>query len=679
MNPFPPNNDMDDENKDFQMEQIKKKAKKSKTPIIDHFGRDLTDLAAKGSLSPVVGREKELKQLVEILTKKKKNNPLLVGEAGVGKSAIVELLAIKIANKEIDSSFFDKRIIELSLTSLVAGTKYRGMFEERLEGIMKEAKENDDVILFIDEIHMMIGAGNSQGAMDAANILKPPLARGEIKLIGATTFDEYQKTIESDKALERRFKKISVCVPTTEETTQILEQIKNTYEKFHNVNYSSEIIKKIVALSDRYVTDRNNPDKSIDLMDEVGAKIRIKNSPKIPDSIIQIRVDIAQAQFEKKKASDKQEYETAQKFKELEIELEKKMFDEQENIKRLSKSQKFIDVTFDDVALVISEQLGIPVTNLTDKEIIRLGKMHTELMNVVIGQDDAIVKLSDAIKRNRTGISNPNKPTSFIWLGKTGVGKTELVKQLSRFMFNTEESIIRFDMSEYSMKYEVSKLIGSPPGFVGYEEGGQLTEKVKNKPYSIVLFDEFEKAHPDFKNILLQILDEGSLTDAKGRKVNFKNTIIVMTSNIGTHKLSNSSKIGFDSFKSDENINVEAEVLKELKSHPTTSPEFLNRIDEIIVFKNLEKDSLKKIVDLNLNKLALRLLKDKDMKVKFSPAIKDYVLEKGYDAVYGARPMNRAITNIVEKTISDAFINQEIADGDKFTVDFKKDQPFIKK
>jgi len=674
------NNEPPDEEKDFQMEQVKKRAKKSKTPTLDHFGRDLTNMAAHGLLDPVIGRDKESNQMIEILGKRGKSNPMLLGESGIGKSSLVYKLAQKIATKDINSSFFEKRIIELNLTTIVSGTKYRGMFEERMEAIVREAVSNKDVILFIDELHMLMGAGNGGGAMDASNILKPVLARGEMKLIGSTTFEEYQKYIEKDKALARRFQKISVNVQNSQEIVEILKQIKHKYEDFHGVKYSDEIIIKIVDLTDRYITDKNNPDKAIDLMDEVGSKIKLKNPIKTPENILDLKNKIKNAVEQKIIAKDAQEYETAAKYKELEDNL-KKNLEEEENkfkIKLKSKSLNKIEVLFDDVARVISDYTDIPLTSLTEKEISKLSRLEKELKSKIIGQDDAVKKVVDAIKRTRVGISDPRKPNSFLYLGGTGVGKTEMVKQLAKILFDSEDAIIRFDMSEYSMPHEVSKLIGAPPGFIGHEEGGLLTEKVKNKPYSIVLFDEFEKAHPDFKNMMLQILDDGTLTDSQGRKVNFRNTLIIMTSNIGTSKMFGETKIGFSS-NSNEKINLEQEVMMELKKHPVTSPEFLNRIDSIVVFNNLEKDSIRKIVDLQLESFLKRMLKDKNITIKVGIPIREFLCEVGFDKMYGARPLKRAITIHIENVIAQGFVDQIIKDGDKVTLDIKDKEIFIKK
>jgi len=668
-----------DEEKDHQMDQIKKRAKKSKTPTLDYFGRDLTDMAIKGLLDPVIGRDKELAQLIEILNKRKKNNAVLVGEAGCGKTTILQKLAIKIANKDIDPIFFNKRVIELSLTSVVSGTKYRGMFEERMEAIVKEASENKDVILFVDELHMMMGAGNASGAMDASNILKPALTRGELKMVGATTFDEYQKFIEKDKALERRFQKIVVTVPSPEETVEILKQIRGKYEIHHRVSYTDEVLEKIVHFSEKYITSRNNPDKSIDLLDEVGSKIRLKNSPKIPEIILELKEQIKKVQVKKIQAKDIQAYEVAAKFKAEETLLDDKLKNEESNMMvKESKSLFFVPILVDDVAQVISIHTGIPVSSLTEKDVSKLSKLDKELKNVVIGQDKAVDKVVDAIKRHRIGISDPNKGFSHLFLGATGTGKTHLIKQLAKKLYGSKDAIIRFDMSEYSMPHEVSKLIGSPPGFVGYEEGGQLTEKVKNNPYSIVLFDEFEKAHPDFRNIMLQVLDEGFLTDAQGRKVNFRNTMIIMTSNIGTAKIFGEKKVGFSKQTELTQEQLEVEIMAELKKHPTTSPEFLNRIDNIVVFNSLNESDIKRIVELNLNEFSSRLQSEKGMNIKFSSKLRDFIGKVGYDQMYGARPLKRAIVNHIEKVIVDAYIEQKIVDGDKFTIDIKDDIVFIK-
>lgn len=671
----------DDDEKDYQLDKAKNKNKgaKSKTPILDHFGRDLTAKAANDEFDPVVGRDKEIDQLVRILNKRKKNNAVLIGDPGIGKTAVVEGLAQKIANKEVDPSLLNVRIIELSLTALVAGTKFRGQFEERMDAIIKEATENPDIIMFIDELHNIMGAGASSGAMDASNILKPALARGEIKVIGATTYEEYQKYIESDKALERRFQPVKVPHPKREEVMEILQNIKSRYEEHHGVSYSTDVLIKIIDWSERYIPAKNNPDKAIDLLDEVGSNIKINNTPPIPDEIRERELQLDEIAAQKKIAADAQNFEEAATLKDKEkqmiVELEemKAKFEEE-----LKKSDN-IEVTLEDVALIVSHSTGIPMNNLTEEEVSRLLKMPDELQGKIIDQDDAVKRVSEAIQRSRTGVRDPKKPIgSFLFLGSTGVGKTELCKQLSMFLFGTEDNIIRLDMSEYSMKHEAAKLIGSPPGFVGHDEGGQLTEQVKQKPYSIILFDEIEKAHEDLKNYLLQILDEGRLTDAKGRSVDFKNTIIIMTSNIGTQKIVQNDPIGFAGKKELDQEQIEYAVLSELEKHRLTTPEFINRIDDVIVFKTLSEEGIKKIVNIQLDILKKRMKNDREIEIEVTDAVVDLLADKGYDHRYGARPLKRMISKYVENALSVAIMKKEVTDGNKVIIDYKKDEVVIK-
>lgn len=666
----------EDEENDYLAEKARNQSKKSTTPLLDNFGKDLTEKAFQGDLDPVVGRDKEVEQIIEILNKRKKNNPVLIGEPGVGKTAVVEALAQRIADeKNIDASFYDCKIIELSLTTLVAGTKYRGEFEQRMESIIKEASENPHIILFIDELHTVIGAGNTSGSMDASNMLKPALARGEMRVIGATTLDEYQKHIEKDKAFERRFQRVMVNKPTKEESIEILTNIKSVYEQHHGVSYSDEIINDIYDLTERYVSNRNNPDKSIDLMDEVGSKIRLRNSPKQPQEIDDLKKDYENAHEEMKKLSVDQDFKGAIKAKSEREDIKEKLENAQKNW-RDELSNLIVEVKVEDVASVISSHTGIPVNSMTDDELEKLSGMSDALKKSIIGQNEAVDKITEAVQRSRTGVRDPKRPiASFLFLGPTGVGKTEVVKQLSKFMFNSEDSIIRLDMSEYSMKHEASKLIGSPPGFVGHEEGGQLTEKVKNKPYSIVLLDELEKAHPDIKNNLLQVLEEGNLTDSQGRPVDFRNTIIIMTSNIGTSRIIEEKKVGF---ASSQKTDVKSAVMKELKNHKLTTPEFLNRIDETVIFKPLEEESVLSILEIQLNILSERVFKEREIKLKFTKAAKRFISEKGYDRSYGARPLKRSIMTHAENLISKAIMNKEVSDGDALTIDFKKGATYIK-
>lgn len=671
----------DDEEKDYQMDKAKGKSKaaKSKTPVLDHFGRDLTQKALDGGLDPVVGRDKEIDQLVRILNKRKKNNAVLIGDAGIGKTAVVEGLAQKIASKDIDTSLLNVRLIELSLTSIVAGTKYRGQFEERMDAIMNEASENPDIIIFIDELHNIMGAGSSSGAMDASNILKPALARGEMKVIGATTYEEYQKHIESDKALERRFQPVKVPHPKREEVMEILTNIKEKYEEHHGVKYSDEVLIKIIDWSERYVPAKNNPDKAIDLLDEVGSNLRINNAPPVPENIKDKERELVEISAEKKNAVDNQQYEEAAKIKDKESRAQKELEDLQDAYEEL-KNEVQTEVTLGDVAAIISHSTGIPISNLTEEENDRLLKMPEEIKEKIVDQDEAVVKVTTAIQRSKTGVRDPKKPIgSFLFLGPTGVGKTEMSKQLSNFLFGNEENIIRMDMSEYSMKHEAAKLIGSPPGFVGHEEGGQLTEKVKQKPYSIILFDEIEKAHEDLKNYLLQILDEGRLTDSKGRDVDFKNTIIIMTSNIGTNKIVQSDSIGFSNSDKLSQDEMESAVMGELEKHKMTTPEFINRIDEVVVFKTLSEEGIKEIVNIQLDILKKRMVGEREMEIKITDAVIDLLAEKGYDHRYGARPLKRMISKYVENALSMAIMKKEVKDGDKITIDLKDEKVIVKR
>lgn len=668
--PFGPGDEDDESNVNKTL-----KNSTSKTPILDNFGKDLTELARSGGLDPVIGRDSEIDKLVQILNKKKKNNPVLVGESGVGKSAIAEGLALRIANKQVDRWLFNKRIIELNFTSIVSGTKYRGDFEQRMEDILKEIKKNPDVIIFIDELHTVVGAGGTTGSMDASNIIKPALARGDIKVIGATTVEEYKKVIESDGAFERRFQKIYVEIPTKEETLQILKQLRDRYEDYHNVIYSDEVLEKCVELTDRYISYRNFPDKAIDTLDEVGSRVKLNNTT-VPEGLKKLESQLESIIVSKKESAKNQKYEEAAKFRDKEKEMNEKIINETLKWENGLKKNKTVVTTLN-VAEIISNHTGIPVSKLTDDENKKLVSMEGFLTNKVIGQAPAVTKVCEAIQRSRLGLQDPNKPiSSFLFLGATGTGKTHLAKQLAKYMFNKEDAFIRFDMSEYMESFTISKLIGSPPGYVGHEDRGLLTEAVKNKPYSIILFDEIEKAHPDVFNIFLQILDDGQLTDNKGKLINFKNTIIIMTSNIGTSKIMGKKKLGFSS-ESSEFEDISTIVGEELKKH--LKPELINRIDEKIVFNILSQEDIVKIIELEL-KRTLSRVSDRGYEVTVSKSVKDYLAEVGYEKEYGARPLKRAIITHIENVISQHILKNGIKEGEKIKLSLdKKTQKVIAK
>jgi len=640
----------------------------SKESILEKFGKDITKLAENGELDPVIGREDEMHRLATILSRRKKNNPVLIGEPGVGKTAIAEGLALRIVNKKVPRTLFNKRILSLDLSSLVAGTKYRGQFEERMKMVIDELEKSDDVIVFIDEIHTIVGAGNSSGSLDASNMFKPALARGTIQCVGATTLDEYRKHIEKDGALERRFEKIIVEQPSNEETFEILSQIKEKYEDYHLVKYSDDAIHACIDMTERYVTDKNLPDKAIDVMDEAGAKVHINNI-KVPKEILEIEKEIEKVKTEKQVFIKNQEFEEAASCRDQERELKEKL-----ELTRVewekNTSDNRLPVTEEDIADVIATMTGVPVRRIAQNEGEKLGKMHMELAETVIGQNPAIKNISKSIRRNRAGLKDPNRPIgSFIFLGPTGVGKTYLAKVLAKYLFDSEDALVRFDMSEYMEKHTVSRLIGAPPGYVGYDEGGQLTERIRRKPYSIVLFDEIEKAHEDIQNILLQVLDDGQLTDSNGRKVDFKNTVIIMTSNIGTRKLKDfGSGVGFNTDSRQKNSGKYQKNIIQgaLKKH--FSPEFLNRLDDVIVFNSLEKDDIKKIVGIELKNMLGRI---EDINVTFTEKFVEYLANDGWDEQNGARPLKRSIQKHVEDPISEELLKTNEIDKIKLDYDEK--------
>ena len=646
--------------------------KKTNTPFIDQFGEDLTKLAADGKLDPIIGREKEVYRICQILSRRKKNNPIILGDPGVGKTALVEAIAQRIVEKKVAMTLLNKRIIALNIANVVAGTKYRGEFEERMKNIVDELKENTDVIVFIDEIHTIVGAGGVSGSLDASNILKPALARGQVQCIGATTIDEYRENIETDGALTRRFQEIFIDPPSLEDAIEILDRIKPNYEDFHSVSYTPDAIKACVMLSDRYITQRELPDKAIDIMDEAGAKVHLKEV-KIPEIIKELEIEADKLKSQKLKAADSTDYEKAGKLRDLEISKREditKRTKEWEETLRLNKKA----VTYEDIAEVISESTGIPVTRMTDDESRIVIDMENELKAMIIGQDAAVEGLCRVIKRSRTGVSSSKKPIgSFMFIGPTGVGKTETVKALSEYYFGSEDSLIRIDMSEYQEKFNVSRLIGSPPGYEGHEDGGQLTEQVRRKPYSVVLFDEVEKAHPDIFNVLLQVLDEGRLTDTLGRTIDFTNTIIIMTSNVGAKRVAEfGAGIGFSSSNSTATNKMEMETVirKELKNK--FAPEFLNRLDEIVLFDGLKQEDVAKIAEIEIQKVIERMA-DQEYTIKIAKTAVIFLAEHGYDAQYGARPLKRAIQTYVEDLLADGILAKEIVKGNKtYTISHKK-------
>ncbi len=674
----------DDDDDDYNEKQDKGSARPaastpvaSDTPVLDNFGIDLTKAAEENKLDPIVGRELEIERLAQILSRRKKNNPVLIGEPGVGKSAIAEGMAIRIVQKKVSRILFGKRIIALDLASIVAGTKYRGQFEERMKAILNELTKNDNIILFIDEIHTIVGAGGATGSLDAANMLKPALARGEIQCIGATTLDEYRQFIEKDGALERRFQKVMVDPTSPSETVEILKNIKARYEDHHNVNYTEDAIEACVSLTTRYISDRHLPDKAIDALDESGSRVHISNI-KVPKRIEELEKEIEEVKQQKINAVKSQNFEMAANFRDKEkqlitqLEAEKNQWEE--NLVKFRET-----VSEDNVAEVVAMMTGVPVQRIAQTEGNRLLKMGEELQGGVIGQDDAIAKIVKSIQRNRAGLKDPNKPIgTFIFLGPTGVGKTQLAKVLAEYLFDSKDSLIRIDMSEYMEKFSVSRLVGAPPGYVGYEEGGQLTEKVRRKPYSVVLLDEIEKAHPDVFNILLQVLDEGRLTDSLGRRIDFRNTIVIMTSNIGTRQLKDfGTGVGFATGAKERDANEIAKgvIQKALKN--AFAPEFLNRLDDVIMFNQLTKEHIHKIIEIELKGLYSRVL-ELGYKLKIGPKAKDFIAEKGYDVQYGARPLKRAIQKYLEDEMAEVILKSNVKEGDIINVTYDKKADNVK-
>lgn len=650
---------------------------KTKTPVLDNFGRDLTQIAIEGKLDPVVGREKEIERVSQILSRRKKNNPLLIGEPGVGKSAIAEGLALRIIQRKVSRVLYNKRVVTLDLASLVAGTKYRGQFEERMKAIMNELEKNDDIILFIDELHTIVGAGGATGSLDASNMFKPALARGELQCIGATTLDEYRQYIEKDGALVRRFQTVMVDPTSPEETIQILNQIKDKYEAHHNVNYTEEAIQACVNLTNRYITDRYLPDKAIDALDEAGSRVHIKNI-KVPQEILDLEKKLEEVREEKTKVVKSQKYEEAARLRDNEKQIESQLKKAQAEWLQDSKDNRET-VTEENVAEVVSMMSGIPVNRVAEKELKKLAQMNELMKGKVIGQDEAVGKVVKAIQRNRAGLKDPSRPIgTFIFLGTTGVGKTQLAKVLATQLFDSSDALIRIDMSEYMEKFAISRLIGAPPGYVGYEEGGQLTEAVRRKPYSVILLDEIEKAHPDVYNILLQVLDDGHITDSLGRKIDFRNTIIILTSNIGTRQLKEfGDGVGFGTSAKKDTADERAKSTIENAMKKTFAPEFLNRIDDIIVFNSLSREDIYNIIDIELEKLYKRL-SDLGYDLQLTEEAKNFIAEKGFDKDFGARPLKRAIQKYIEDPMAEEIINSEISEGDKLLLDLNEAKDGVK-
>ena len=649
--------------------------KPSKTPAVDYFCRDLTALAREGKLDPIIGREMEIERVIQILSRRKKNNPVLIGEPGVGKTAIVEGLAQKVIENKVPELLRGRRVLALDMAAVVAGTKYRGQFEERLKAVMNEIRSSNDVILFLDELHTIVGAGAAEGAIDASNMLKPALARGELQCVGATTLDEYRKHIEKDGALERRFQTILVDAPTIEETIQILHGLRDRYEEHHRVKYSDAALEAAVRLADRYISDRFLPDKAIDVIDEAGSRAKL-STPEIPPDMKKLEEQLDTINALKKQAVQDQQFEKAAKLRDQEREVKKKMEDERKSWEK-SREVKRIEVNEEDIAFIIARWTGVPIVKLEEKETAKLLRMEDELRRRVVGQEEALAVVSRAIRRTRAGLKDPKRPMgSFIFLGPTGVGKTELARTLAQFLFEDEEALVRIDMSEYMEKFAVSRLIGAPPGYIGYEEGGQLTEKVRRKPYSVVLLDEIEKAHPDVFNILLQVLDEGLLTDSLGRKVSFKNVVLIMTSNLGAREIKKGMSLGFQAQIGDVTYDrMKDTVMTELKR--AFNPEFLNRIDEVVVFHSLERGEMAQIVDILMRQVEERLA-GKKIKLALSPEGKELIVEKGFDPTFGARPLKRTIQKLLEDPLSEELLKGTVKDGDRVAIEREEDHLVFK-
>jgi ATP-dependent Clp protease ATP-binding subunit ClpC len=670
--------DFDEEKKYSQSKGASKQSNaKSKTPVLDNFGRDITKLAEMGALDPIIGRELEIERVSQILSRRKKNNPILIGEPGVGKTAIVEGLALRIVQRKVSRVLFDKRVVSLDLAALVAGTKYRGQFEERMKAIMNELEKNRDVILFIDELHTIVGAGGASGSLDASNIFKPALARGELQCIGASTLDEYRMYIEKDGALDRRFQKVMIDPPSVDETIQILNNIKSKYEEYHNVDYHDEAINACVKLSDRYITDRLLPDKAIDVLDEVGARVHLKNI-NVPQNIVDLEKKIEDVKNEKNKVVKSQKFEEAASLRDTEKRLQEDLEKAKNDWEEESKHKRYpIDEAA--IAEVVSMMTGIPVKRMVQAETEKLRRMAVDMADMVVGQTDAIQKVVKAIQRNRVGLKDPKKPIgSFIFLGPTGVGKTELARALARYMFDSEDALIRIDMSEYMEKFTVSRLIGAPPGYVGYEEGGQLTEKVRRKPYSVILLDEIEKAHPDIYNILLQVLDDGQLTDGLGRRIDFKNSMIIMTSNIGARQLKDFGEgVGFATQSRTDHADENNKAVIEKALKRTFSPEFLNRIDDVVIFNSLTKENIFSIIDILMKGVTKRLT-NLGFTLELTEDAKSFLADKGYDQQFGARPLHRAIQKYLEDSLAEEILNLNVKAGDILEADLDKENQKLK-